>query len=367
MDKPTIARHWLRYQPLLFPELLDDIGPLTDRHRQFVLVLDTLLLERVIFDGSPPTGRKPCSRLAIAKCFVGKAVFNLPTNEMLLDRLHIDKVFRRIVGFEKRRDIPCLATFSNAFREFSESQTLERIHGGLVKYCFQEKIVGHVSRDATAIAAREKIAVKPKTEPQKKRGYGRGRPRKGEVRIKEPHTRIEKQQVQSLEQMLADLPRLCDAGSKKSSKGHPEHWFGYKLHLDVDDNGLPLACILTSASLNDSQCAIPLEKITASRVTSLYSLMDKGYDAEGIRAFVRKLEKVPIIKPRNFRCRPSIPLDPASELRFARRTTVERAFSDLKDNYGARSIRVRGAKKVMTHLMFGVLALFASGQLTHFI
>jgi hypothetical protein len=28
-----------------------------------------------------------------------------------------------------------------------------------------------------------------------------------------------------------------------------------------------------------------------------------------------------------------------------------------KDQFGARAIRVRGAKKIMAHLMFGVLAL----------
>ena len=36
---------------------------------------------------------------------------------------------------------------------------------------------------------------------------------------------------------------------------------------------------------------------------------------------------------------------------------VERVYSRLKDEFGARSIRVRGASKIMAHLMFGVLAL----------
>jgi len=31
----------------------------------------------------------------------------------------------------------------------------------------------------------------------------------------------------------------------------------------------------------------------------------------------------------------------------------------LKDEFGARHVRVRGATKVMAHLMFGVLALTA--------
>ena len=38
---------------------------------------------------------------------------------------------------------------------------------------------------------------------------------------------------------------------------------------------------------------------------------------------------------------------------------VERANARLKDEFGGRSVRVRGAVKVMAHLMFGVLALTA--------
>ena len=47
----------------------------------------------------------------------------------------------------------------------------------------------------------------------------------------------------------------------------------------------------------------------------------------------------------------------AEQDRFAERTMVERVFSRLKDEFGARSIRVRGASKIMAHLMFEVLAL----------
>jgi len=39
------------------------------------------------------------------------------------------------------------------------------------------------------------------------------------------------------------------------------------------------------------------------------------------------------------------------------RTMLERVYSPLKDELGARSIRVRGATKIITHLMFGLLAL----------
>ena len=35
---------------------------------------------------------------------------------------------------------------------------------------------------------------------------------------------------------------------------------------------------------------------------------------------------------------------------------IERGNSELKDNYGARHVRVKGHDKVYTHLMFGVFA-----------
>ena len=46
-------------------------------------------------------------------------------------------------------------------------------------------------------------------------------------------------------------------------------------------------------------------------------------------------------------------------MRFRERTGVERVNSRLKDEFGGRIVRVRGAAKVMTHLMFGILALTA--------
>jgi len=49
----------------------------------------------------------------------------------------------------------------------------------------------------------------------------------------------------------------------------------------------------------------------------------------------------------------------AEDVRYNERTTVERANARLKDEFGARSVRVRGHAKVMSHLMFGVCALAA--------
>lgn len=62
--------------------------------------------------------------------------------------------------------------------------------------------------------------------------------------------------------MIADIPTECDVGTKKNSKGYKTSWIGYKLHIDAADGGIPVSCLLTSASVHDSQVAIPLAEIT---------------------------------------------------------------------------------------------------------
>ena len=51
------------------------------------------------------------------------------------------------------------------------------------------------------------------------------------------------------------MPKGCDIGVKSTGKGYLERWTGYKLHLDAM---IPISCLLTSASVHDSQAAIPL-------------------------------------------------------------------------------------------------------------
>ena len=52
-------------------------------------------------------------------------------------------------------------------------------------------------------------------------------------------------------------------------------------------------------------------------------------------------------------------MEPAKAVRFRERSSAERVNSNLKGNYGGRFVRVRGAAKVMAHLMFGIIAMTA--------
>lgn len=368
--RDTLSRTWFNIQGSLFPWLSEELGPLTGKQQELVTTLELVRIEEFIYSSRSFPGRPPEDRTAIAKAFVAKMIYNMPTTRALLDRLETDSVLRRICGWERKNDVSDEWTFSRAFSEFSQSQLPDRVHAALIKKSYVNEVVGHNSRDSTAIEAREKPLKK---EPIQKVAAKRGRPKQGEERIKSL-TRIERQaNGMDLADMLNDLPTACDVGTKKNSKGYKVSWTGYKLHIDVADGGIPICAVLTSASTHDSQVAIPLTKMSNERVTNLYDVMDSAYDVPQIHDMSRQLGHIPLIDvhPRrdkalrdeltaeNKRCQ-LVGHKTAEAVRYNERSTVERVNARLKDEFGGRVVRVRGHAKVMCHLMFGILALTAN-------
>ena len=357
----TAAREGLtqfhrRFQHELVPLVESDLGqPLTPALERLLRLWEMIEIERFVPASRGLVGRPPVERAALARAFVAKAALGLTQTSDLVERLNADTLLRRLCGFDLRRRRPlteCL--FSRAFAEFAAQGLPARVHEALIRRELGETVIGHISRDATAIEARERPAKgAPKADakadapatPRK-----RGRPPKAA-------TRIERQAAgMSLAAMLADLPTGCDVGSKCNSQGYKHTWIGYKLHLDVADGMIPVSALLTSASVHDSQAAIPLATLTAQRVTHLYDLADAAYCSPILRAHSRRLGHVPLID-HNPRSGEKIEFAPHEAQRFKERSTVERVNARLKDDFGGRRINVRGAAKVMTHLMFAVLAL----------
>ena len=365
---------WINRQRSLLPGLDEELDPLTAKLEHLIIILDTLGLEAFVAPPSRGRGRPPDDRPAIARSFVAKAVLTIPTTSALIERLQIDRALRRICGWERRSEVPSEATFSRAFAEFAAQGLPERVHEQLVRRHLQDHIVGHISRDATEIVAREKPCRRssddplPPAPPKRKRG----RPRKHEVLPPKPLTRIEQQRTQSLDEMRAGLPTQCDVGVKRNSKGFRETWIGYKLHLDTANGIVPVAAILTAASIHDSQVAIPLARTSEQRVVWLYDLMDSAYDAQPIIDDCLAAGRVPVID-RNTRRDTALKAEIAAErarrrliklpdprdLTYNERTTAERANARIKDEFGGRHLRVRGHLKAFCHLMFGVVALAA--------
>jgi len=350
---------WLtnRLQQYLFPDFEECYEiKLTKEEKRLVMILEILEIEQHVPKSSNKQwmGRKLKEREAIARGFVVKQVLNYPYTKTLVEELGRSRSLRKICGFASVSDVPSESTFSRAFGEFSKSDLGEKVHKVLVETYAKPELTGHISRDSTAIEGREKPLKKKK---KIRKAQKRGRPSKGEKREK-TETRIERQMRQTSEESLKEIPVQCDVGTKKNSKGHKESWIGYKLHADVNDCGLPINIELTSASVHDSQVAIPMMQTTSSRIDYLYDVMDAAYDASQILEMSKKLGHVPLVD-KNRRGGESVPMMPHESLRYNERSVVERFNSRLKESFGAKNVMVKGAMKVKQHLMFGVIALFA--------
>jgi hypothetical protein len=410
-------------QTELFPVLQEELGELSEPAKRLVATLEMIPLARFVPSSRGWIGRPSKDRLAIANAFVAKAVYGFSLTRQLLGALASDAQLRRICGWQEANQVPHESTFSRAFDEFARMELPEFVHETLIRETQRDRLIGNIARDSTAIEARERFpeTVSPAATPQvsrstsaaplfaaepsapaapaetptpavpaeptapampaetpapaapkakrggKKGKRGRNKRWKGgkPVWALPDDTRLHRQRAMKLPEMLADLPRECNIGVKTSASGCTQSWRGYKLHLDVADGQIPISAILTSASLHDSQVAIPLATMSTQRVTYLYELSDSAYDAREIKENSREQNHVPITDPNNRRRSQSViapgapkrELSPAEAEHYKERTMIERVNGRLKDEFGGRTVRVRGASKVMAHLMFGVLAL----------
>ena len=346
----------------LFRDIDEGIGALDRRQADFISYYS--LVSGSLSGATRPrclAGRPPSSRRSILKLFFMKAFLNLPTTKSARGLIMSSPSWRRVCGFESSSDVPSEATLSRAFAEFSRDGAMARIHSDVVVKHMKdtETIIHDVSGDSTKIEARERGVrkEKPAQGQAARTPRKRGRKTKEEKRNTPPPepSRLELQGTRTQEENLSDIPRCCDCGCKVGSKGMPEYWRGFKLHIGVTDCGVDTAALLSSASLHDSQAAIPLMQMTAANTYfHFYDLLDAAYDSRHIADFSRSHGHVPIIDP-NSRGNGGRELDPASREHYKCRTAVERVNSELKDSYGARHVMVRGAAKVFTHLMFGVV------------
>lgn len=365
ISRELIMQRWNVIQHELIPELRSDVGPLTPKLEKVIHILEWVRIETFTGTGWCGVGRHPHERAWLANAFVAKAVLGLDATAALIERLTIDRALRRICGFPMCKKLPSEATFSRAFDEFAEGKLAERVHEALIQEHLGDELIGHLSRDGTAIEARERpkraeaampeaLAASDTPAPAKRRG----RPRRGEKRAPAKESPLHRQRQQTLAQMMADIPTDCDRGTKCNAQGYKVSWNGYKLHLDTADCGVPVSALLSSASMHDSRAAIPLSLISAARVTSLYEVMDAAYCSQALHEHCRSLGHVPLID-HNPRGGEKEEFEPADAIRYNERSVAERSNARLKDEFGGNAVRVQGGTKVMSHLMFGILTLSA--------
>ena len=328
---------------------------LTDEHRGFLALL-------CVVEEHLPTlntkhsrlGRPRCDDLPILRAYLAKHCYQIDKNNLLRQRLLSDSSLRRICGFGR---VPSEATFSRRLAEFAQKCLPAAALAKLVTQYHQGVLVRVIARDSTTIAGREKARNRKKDVKAKK--LKRGRPRKDEVRVPKEPKRVLRQLKQSPGKSLSEIDKNCGWGCKANSQGKTQYTKGFKLHLDVSDQGIPISACVTGASVHDSQVAIPLEKMTERRVIHLYSMSDSAYDFPEHRLYISGKGRVPVIDPNNRRSPVKRELSPLEKQQFKARTVVERANSHLKDHLLPSALYVKGHSKVSFVLMMGVLCLAA--------
>ncbi len=367
---PTLSKMSLKilnFEKTLFPALQEQLGALSSKEEKLIRILELAQIELYVSEvkiTNPPRHRKE-----IARAFIAKAVYNIQTTRDLIDRLKVDRVLRIICGWRYAYNIPSESTFSRAFGELARSKIADKTHQIFIKEYLSDTLFFYNSADSTAIDVREKPIKKEKVLKVKKK---RGRKRKEDltpVALKEPSLCEKQSRMNSTIQMLQEISTSTDIGRKINAKGNGYAWIGGKLHLSVVDGDIPITAIYTCASVHDSQVAIPIINETTGRVDYLYDLCDKAYDSKPIEAFSKRCGHTPIIdvNPRN--CEETKIAIEGDKLlikmgfntpmsnHYNHRSSAERVNSYLKDSFGCKHIYVKGATKVASHLMFGVLAL----------
>ena len=361
---PVTVQRFSALQAELIALLEQDYTGLTPKLEQIIRAFEFTQIELAVYRErgyaqGRGVGQPEADRCALACAFLAKAVLDLKTTRALMERLQADSKLRRLCGFDLRFALPSEATFSRAFAEFAASELIQRVHARMIEDTLGQQLIGHISRDSTAIEARESTAKKDKAEvaPAKLKNK-RGRPHKGEVRPTPEPSPLERQRSQTLAQMLAEIDTACATGTKKNAQGYKISWKGYKLHLDTACCGVPISAVLTGANVHDSRLALPLTRISAQRVDACYELMDAAYCSTVIREEIQAAGRVPLIdhNPRKGEKREFAPHEAQ---RYKTRSGAERCNARLKDEFGARHVQVRGHAKVMCHLMLGVVALCA--------
>lgn len=366
--REKLSQIWNNVQYTLFPDLIARTHELCPEYKKLVTILEIVRIENHILQ-SWSLGRTPKDRIAMARSFIAKIVLKLPYTKQLIRTLKQDEQLRIICGWEPNQKIPSESKFSRAFHEFSMMDLPDRAHQALVKEFYRDEIVGHVITDSTSLEGREKgLKKKPSKERKKEQRQERNRKKKtGELNLRQ-------QQLNEpdLKKQLDLLPKYCDKGMKKNAQGFHFYWNGYKLHTRIDDNGIPLAALLTAASCNDSEVAIPLALKSSKIVFNFYDLMDAAYDHPEIKEHSRLLGHVPIIDtcPHNTTQKQEkeseknrkdlLYFKTAEDRRYTERWPKESFHAFYKDYCGGHKIYYRGYAKVSCHVFFGVLTATAS-------
>ena len=160
----SLSEIYFTTQYRLFPVVEEEIGEITEKMKEFLLLLEAIRPSRYMTDALRwcGFGRPMKDREKILRAFFMKSIYDFPTTKVLIENLETNPSLRYLCGWEYRGEVPSESTFSRAFNVFAEEKILEEVHAVLIQENYKEKLVGHSSIDSTAIEGREKACREKK-------------------------------------------------------------------------------------------------------------------------------------------------------------------------------------------------------------
>ena len=339
-------------------------------------------------------GPKGYSFAALFRAFIAKQVCAIPTVTKLVERLTTDLIFRYDCGFSTIGAVPSSATFSRFLYMLSESQALNSLFNQLVEQGTQlELIQGDVvAIDASAIVAYEKTVPKKKVDNDGNHAnWGAKLDTNGNQ-----HTWFGYKLHLAVD-TKSELPlavTVTPASHNDVTQAIPlMDVLSFQPKYYCLDSVYDIKDIYKDIRNRSAQAIIPLnrrgeklppEGMDTNRTPTCsmgYSMVYWGCDAKnGVLKFRCPhicgkvncpngsawcsdsnyglvVKKKVSEDPRSF-CTPHRDTREWQKL-YNERTSVERTFSRLKEHLGANLLRVRGIKKVTTHLLICCIALIA--------
>ena len=177
-----VSGYWISCQQELFPWMEETLGSLEGRYKKLLSILEMVPIDQFLPSPKPGTSGRPLKdRAVLARAFLAKMVFNMDTTTALVERLRSDPTLRRLCGWQGRSDVPSASTFSRAFKKFAEADLPSCLHEAVIKEGYEDQLVGHLSRDSTAITGYEKPVRAKKEESEEGTKHKQGRPVKFKV------------------------------------------------------------------------------------------------------------------------------------------------------------------------------------------
>ena len=306
-------------------------------------------LNRFIIEKKYKTGRKPYDLKIILIVNLIKIFFKINSVKETLMFIKINRELRNKFNLNK---IPSSSTISRRTNELIELNIIEKIFNEITRIYFEDKLIINTSIDSTIIENEE--TTKHKKIKEKKIKCKKGRKKKNSQDEKDFIKKLKQKERYknflingNIMNYLKSINNNCSSTAKKDSKGKISWKKGFKAHIICDDYSIPIAFLITGASVYDSKVAIPLIRRADEKSKFLYVLCDGGYSNNLIYEAADNLGKVAIIDFKANRNNVKPQMEDFEKERYKNRSNIERLNGELKNCFLPNRLKSRGNKAIL--------------------